>query len=211
MILTLIIMMLVGILCCLYLVWKFVPRLFRWMAAGNDSRKSLKRTLTVVGCAAAISLLVFIVRYESNEASQSDDSVAANAPDHAVENPADEKQQPEAEKPKEPTTVSGIARGSGVVPGAIVCPNFELVNMMFRDYSDYWQQAQQDILTHGQYRLLHGEPIKPNFEIFDCALLAPGTSMTVEAGSNVVPVVTATLPDGSTIKGVTMPTMVETK
>jgi hypothetical protein len=215
-------LLIVGFLTCIYLAWKLLPRLFRWMVADNDIHKSLRRTLAVVGCAAIVSLLVFLVRSQNNESPQTD-NVSAEAPPHPVngEIPVDPEvtdptptptQERGAEKPTQsPNTASVIARGTGVVPGAIVCPDLRTVNMMFQEYSDYWEDAQQDAMTHGQSKLLRGEPApKPDFELFDCALLASGSPMSMELG-NVVPVVTATLPDGSTIKGVTLPSMVQTQ
>jgi hypothetical protein len=104
--------------------------------------------------------------------------------------------------------VMATARGVSVVPGAIVCRDFDTVRLMFDLYADYWSDATQDSLTHGQSRVLRGAPAsKPDFELHGCALLAPGTPMTLETG-NIVPVVAAKLSDGRTIMGVTLGSMV---
>jgi hypothetical protein len=213
-------LLLVGLLTGLYLAWKLIPRLFRWMVADNDIRKSLRRTLVVVGCAAVMSLLVFLARSQSNEPSPQAETASPSAsaqpvtgetpvaPDTIHVTPTQER---EAEKQPPPNTVPVIARGAGVVPGAIVCPDFQTVSTVFHQYSDYWEDAQQDAMTHGQSRLLRGEPTpRPDFALYDCALVVSGTPMRMEVG-NIVPLVTAQLPDGSTIKGVTLPPMITTE
>jgi len=65
--LTLTILLLVGVLTCLYFAWKIVPRLFRWMVADNDIHKSLRRTLVFAGCGALVSLLIFFGRSNSGQ------------------------------------------------------------------------------------------------------------------------------------------------
>lgn len=108
-----------------------------------------------------------------------------------------------SQQPKQRASVPVKARGVGVVPGAIVCPDHQTVSFMFRWYGRYWEDAQQDALTHGQSRLQREPTAKPDFERYKCALIAPDTPMMLEVG-NVVPVVTAKLPEGRSIRGVTL-------
>ena len=125
-----------------------------------------------------------------------------------IESAARERQRREAEEAKKPKTIAVTARGVSVVPGAIICPNHDTVSLMFDLYVAHWTDTQQDALTHGQSRLLRGDPTPaPDLKFYGCALLPPGTRMTLERG-NIVPVVTATLPDGTSIRGVTLAAMI---
>jgi TPR repeat protein len=100
------------------------------------------------------------------------------------------------------------ARGVSVVPGAIVCPDHATVSLMFDLYVAHWGDMQQDALTNGQSRLLRGPPApEPDLKLYGCGLVPPGASMLLERG-NIVPVVTAKLPDGRTIRGVTLAAMI---
>lgn len=109
-----------------------------------------------------------------------------------------------------PNTETVVSVGSaGVVPGTIICPDYRTVEFMIEWYKTYWADSFQDAITPpGQARLLRGSPTPaPNFKQYGCALLAPGMQMNLERG-NIVPVVTAKLPDGTTIRGVTDPSMI---
>lgn len=116
--------------------------------------------------------------------------------------------QREAEEARKPRYVAVTARGVSVVPGAIVCPSHDAVSLMFDQYAAHWEDAMQDTVTNGQSRLIRGQPTPaPNLKAYGCALLPPGTPMILDT-RNVVPVVTAKLPNGTTIKGVTLPAMI---
>jgi hypothetical protein len=110
--------------------------------------------------------------------------------------------------PPPPRYVAVTARGVSVVPGAIVCPSHDAVSLMFDLYVSHWEDAAQDAMTNHQSRLVRGQPTPvPNLKAHGCALLPPGTPMTLDSRS-VVPVVTAKLPNGTTVKGVTLPAMI---
>ena len=113
----------------------------------------------------------------------------------------------------EVNTVPVIARGVSVVPGAIVCPDFPTLSSMFSLYTGSWGENFQNVLTNGRAAEIEGPPIPtPNFELYGCALLPIGTPMRQKnVGSTVpgVPVVIARLPNGKTISGVTLPSMIE--
>lgn len=82
-----------------------------------------------------------------------------------------------------------IAKGSGPVPGALVCPDFRALQAGFRSFSAY-------------------RGPRPGY--FGCTLVPPGTLMTVvgeDPGG--APVVSALLPDGQPVRGVTLNGMVE--
>lgn len=107
-----------------------------------------------------------------------------------------------------PGYVAVIARGVSVVPGAIVCPSYAAVSRMFDLYTSHWEDAMQDRMTNGQSRLIRGEAAPtPDLGSYGCALIPAGTPMMSKNGS-VVPVVTAKLPNGKTISGVTLPAMI---
>jgi len=116
-------------------------------------------------------------------------------------------EEEEAKKPR-PRYVSVTAKGLGIVPGAIVCPSFAAVSQMFDRYSAHWEDSMQDSMTKGQSRLYRGQPASaPNLKTYGCVLLQPGTRMTLD-NQNVVPVVSAKLSNGTTVKGVTLGGMI---
>ncbi|HEY5210517.1 MAG TPA: tetratricopeptide repeat protein [Stellaceae bacterium] len=121
---------------------------------------------------------------------------------------AREQQHRDAEEAEKPKLIAVTARGVSVVPGAIVCPSHDTVSLIFDLYVAHWTDTQQDALTNGQSRLLRGKPAPaPDLKFYGCALLPPGTPMLLERG-NIVPVVIATLLDGTTIRGVTLASMI---
>lgn len=110
-------------------------------------------------------------------------------------------------KPAVPQFVAVTAQGVSIVPGAIVCPSHAAVSIIFDRYISHWEGATQDALTNGQSRLIRGTSAPaPNLKSLGCALIPPGTPMTLNT-RNVVPIVTAKLPNGTTIRGVTLPAM----
>jgi hypothetical protein len=118
-----------------------------------------------------------------------------------------QRQRREAEEAKKPKLVAVTAQGAGVVPGALICPNYDTVTLMFDLYSDYWTDMRARALQGAQATLLHGDPMPaPDPRLYGCILVSAGTPMTLERG-NIVPVVTVKLPDETTIRGVTMPGM----
>jgi hypothetical protein len=105
-------------------------------------------------------------------------------------------------------TFPATARGVGVVPGAIVCPNLGLVQSMLSAYSASVADDVQDTISNDQSRLVRGEPIpKPDFDTFGCALLSNGTAMRFETETWAGPMVSATLPSGKRIRGITLESM----
>jgi hypothetical protein len=101
-----------------------------------------------------------------------------------------------------------IARGSGAAPGAIVCADYNTVELMFHLYSHSWEEHMQAALTRGQSELINGKAAPaPDVGEYGCILLPPGTPMRQQSG-NVVPVVTVKMADGNTIKGVTLGVMI---
>jgi hypothetical protein len=118
-----------------------------------------------------------------------------------------EVSHPPPPKPAAPQYVAVTARGVSVVPGAIVCPSHAAVSRMFDLYVSHWEDVTQNAMTNGQSRLIRGQGAPaPDLKSYGCALVPPGTPMTLDT-RNVVPVVTAKLPNGTTIKGVTFEAM----
>jgi hypothetical protein len=82
-----------------------------------------------------------------------------------------------------------IARASGPVPGAIVCPDFRALQAGFRSFSSRWG---------------------PPPEHFGCTFVKPGTIMTLDGEDpGGAPMVSAVLPNGTPVRGVTLNGMVE--
>jgi hypothetical protein len=106
-------------------------------------------------------------------------------------------------------TIPIFARGVSVVPGAIVCPNLPALQLTFSLYTESWSENMSDKMTHGQSRLVDGNPIpSPNFEYYGCALIPSGTQMLFVTESGVGPIVRSKLPNGKTIRGLTLESMI---
>jgi hypothetical protein len=106
-------------------------------------------------------------------------------------------------------TETVFSRGDGgAVPGTIICPDYRTVEILISWYKTNRPNRllREDVAPES---LLMNWPStsEPNFKGSGCALLAPGTPMILERG-NTVPVVSATLPDGTTIRGVTDQSMI---
>lgn len=119
---------------------------------------------------------------------------------------AEKRADEEGQKPK---TESVIAKGVSVIPGAIVCRDYQTVSFMISWYNAHWADTFEDKITRGQSNLMRGAATRsPDFARYGCALIAPGTPMAVERG-NMVPVVEGKLPNGKPFRGVTDPSMLQ--
>lgn len=86
-------------------------------------------------------------------------------------------------------TVPAITRGLSVVPGAIVCPDYNTTSLMFDLYVHAWEDQMQDQFTHGQAELIRGKAASlPHLAAYRCSMIPPGTQVEVETG-NSVPVI----------------------
>jgi hypothetical protein len=98
-----------------------------------------------------------------------------------------------------------------VIPGAIVCPDYSTVGLVSYLYRRHWDDVIADNVTRGQSKLYRGEAQPaPNLKFYGCTLVPPNTPMELERG-NLVPVVKASLPDGTTVRGVTNSLMFKEK
>lgn len=132
-----------------------------------------------------------------------------------IMNPPDlERRSTTAEKPPTaaaPFHPNAIAKSLTAAPGAIVCPDFASVRLLFGLYKNYWEDSMQDTMTNGQSRILRGPSAPaPDPALYGCSLLKPGTPVEARNGEgllNGIPMVTAKLQDGTMIHGVTIPNM----
>jgi hypothetical protein len=109
-----------------------------------------------------------------------------------------------------PNAVAVVARGVGVVPGAIVCPDFATFKLMFSLYTESWSENASNVMTKGLSGEVNGPPIpSPDFRRHGCALLPRGTPMRLQSNNGAWSVVTAKLPSGKTIRGITLPSMTD--
>jgi hypothetical protein len=127
---------------------------------------------------------------------------------------------PDFEKPQEaaeklasaelPFHPNAVAKPIMAVPGAIVCSNVADIQLVVHLYNNHWEETQQDAMSHGQSVLLRGPAAPaPDPKIYGCSLLAPGTPVQTEKGGlgDAVPKVTAILPDGTIVHGLTFSNM----
>jgi hypothetical protein len=112
--------------------------------------------------------------------------------------------------PENPNAIAVVARGLSLVPGAIVCPDFYRLKMMFSSYTESAAEKMDNAMTNGGYSAVNGPPMPmPDFRSHGCALLPRGTPMRMENNNGPFSVVTAKLPNGRTITGITYPSMVD--
>lgn len=106
--------------------------------------------------------------------------------------------------------VEVVARGVSVVPGAIVCPDFATFKLTFSLYTESWSEKWVNTMTNGLSGAVDGPPIAPpDFERNGCALVPSGAAMNLQSNNGAWSVVTAKLPSGKTIRGVTLPSMTD--
>jgi hypothetical protein len=105
------------------------------------------------------------------------------------------------------SAASANAKGISIVPGAIVCPNYQTTSMVFDLFVNSWEESAQDRFSNGQSRLMRGKAApKPEPQEYGCVLLPPGTPLWPERG-NMVPVVRAQI-GSHWLRGVTLPDMI---
>jgi len=103
-------------------------------------------------------------------------------------------------------SVTAIAHGVSVIPGAVVCSDSQTVGLVAHLYEQAWQDQLEAKMTRGQSSLIHGSPAEiPHPDEYGCILVPPGTKVMLESG-NFVPVVTLKL-HGGWARGVTFPNM----
>jgi hypothetical protein len=114
-----------------------------------------------------------------------------------------------AEAEKWRTGVRRVVHGVSVVPGAIVCPDFPTVQLMFDWYTTHWSDVFRDQVTHGQSSELGGPPLsEPPFESYGCTLVPNGTAVTMTLiPGKLFPTITGQLPSGRAFSGVTFSSM----
>jgi hypothetical protein len=112
---------------------------------------------------------------------------------------------------KPPFHPNRVAEAFNAVPGAIVCPDFRAVSLLFHLYSEHWAEEVNSRMTGGQSEVIGGPTTPaPVPADYGCWLLAPGTPVETKNGEdllNGIPKVVAQLPDGTIIHGVTLPNM----
>jgi hypothetical protein len=100
-----------------------------------------------------------------------------------------------------------LARAFASVPGAVICRDYKTVTTIAMLYARAADEQSEDLLTHGQSRLLRGPAVAaPEPSKFGCVLIAPGVRLMLDPG-NLVPVVSAKI-GGHWLRGVTLPDMI---
>ncbi len=109
-----------------------------------------------------------------------------------------------------PKVVAVKAKMAGtVVPGALVCPDLPTTELMWDWFNQSYIDRAQAAAAGGDAALLYGSPTRdPPLQRYGCVLVAPGSVMQLERGHQ-VPVVTVTLPNEHSVRGVTFPSMID--
>jgi hypothetical protein len=179
----------------------FAISAFKLFEGGN-----MKAFWTVVWVFLAVILLVFILDAPDLQHPLPGTGPAPDLPHAATED--------KASSPELPFHPNAVAKTLSAVPGAIVCSDFASVGFLFDLYIDHVTETGVDAMTRGQWTLSHGPPATaPDPILYGCSLLPPGTMVeahnAVLNGVPFVAVVTAKLPDGTMIHGVTFLSMVK--
>ncbi len=95
------------------------------------------------------------------------------------------------------------------VPGAIVCDNLESVRLVASLYMQHWEDAEQDVMTHGASKVSRGPSSPaPKPSAYGCFLVPAGTPVQAIKSLPGAVVLTARTSHGHTIRGVTQSNMV---
>lgn len=91
-----------------------------------------------------------------------------------------------------------------IFEGAVVCSDLNHVEEVIGLYTAHYEDTLQDLITHGQSVLQRGPgtPI-PDMAFYGCSLLPKGTPVQIHQGFGGGYQITAYLPDGTLIHGVT--------
>lgn len=187
-----------GILILAFLVWigRSVERRDQAAAAVESSKTSAESLPHDDGNGIAVDPDMI-----KESTSLQEDKVPAKANEESVLAPL-------GEGPSYPNVESVIAKEVSAAPGAIVCSNLDRVSFVFRLYAEHWTEVQQDVLTRGASRAVHGEPMAaPDPADYDCVLIPPGTPMLMQRMTG-IPFVSARLKNGTSVKGVTLDAMI---
>jgi hypothetical protein len=101
-----------------------------------------------------------------------------------------------------------LAKGAGEVPGALICPDYQTAQVMFDWYSAHKMDELEDSVTGGRSRARRQPFSAPVLRRYGCTLVVPGTPLALERG-NAYPVVSAKLPNGQRVRGITFPSMMQ--
>lgn len=101
---------------------------------------------------------------------------------------------------------AAITTRLGYVSGALVCPDYEIFQIVYRAYLAAANDELQDSVTNGQSRQLRQSRESPVPENYGCVLIPTGTRVIVKQGAY-LPIVSATI-RGKKIVGVTNPGMI---
>jgi hypothetical protein len=121
---------------------------------------------------------------------------------------ADAEQKKRRQNPASSEATGVFARAVSGAPGAIICQDYQAVRLVFSLYNRRFEDQLQDAVTKGVARSIRGEAAsEPDPAVSGCALIPDGQLMMKEP-AGIFPVVSAQLDDGTYIKGITMPPMV---
>lgn len=109
------------------------------------------------------------------------------------------------------STVPGVTKGYRYMIGAIVCPDYDRVRLIWDLYGEAVEEHMLASATHGQSELLHGRAYTgPNVGAIGCNIVPAGTPVQWER-DKIVPVISGRLPSGKPFRGVTMFEMVDAR
>lgn len=101
------------------------------------------------------------------------------------------------------------AKPVGVVPGAIICPDYNTLTTVFDLFNDAWEDHAASAMTAGKSELVNGKALDyPIVSEYGCAFAKPGTKMEATDSGIGAPMVSYVREDGRKVKGITLPGMV---
>ncbi len=135
------------------------------------------------------------------------DTTASESADIDSENDSAKARAREGARIKAIVQSNAVARPWMTAPGAIVCPDLQTVQLLQHLYADQWEVTARNSITSGQSTLLEGQPQPVDPSLYGCSLLSSGTPVQAsdpgELLRGVAALVKATLPDGTTVQGIT--------
>jgi hypothetical protein len=110
--------------------------------------------------------------------------------------------------------VAGGIFGSGGtfgVPGAVICQNYDTVRLVLDSFQEARNERAVDAVSGGAESLMHGAMSPPNPEDYGCSMVPTGGAFlsVQQAASQVILIVSARLPSGRVVRGVTDARMVQ--
>src|ERR1700742_5220524 len=132
----------------------------------------------IIGLAIFIIFGIHRLLAGNAESDNSETLITGEKPEIAVATPAKKIEADIARSTPPANSQDAVAAAVGIVPGAILCQDYDTVSLMYDLYAESWGENMQYKVTRGQSKLIHGDPMPPpDLAAHGCILVQAGTPL----------------------------------